>query len=255
MGAGADGRRRKAKRGLWSSILEYALTFAVALVVAVLIKTFLVQPFFIPSASMRPTLMEQDKILVSKLHPGVLDLQRGDVIVFEDPGTWVGSDPSAPLSKRDQVSKALSFVGLAPDPSQHHLVKRLIGVGGDHIVCKERGGAMTVNDQVLNEPYIATGNGACQTTFDVTVPKGKLWVMGDNRFNSADSADHYARGESGFVDESLVTGKAVLRFMPFDRFGTLDNGDETFKKLNSASAARDAGDLTPTTLPEFVAAA
>ncbi|SHW92100.1 signal peptidase I [Mycobacteroides abscessus subsp. abscessus] len=233
----AAGSARERRGGALATVLDWTITIVVALVVAVLIKTFLVQPFFIPSASMHPTLMEDDKILVSKLHPGVLDLHRGDVIVFQDPGHWVGGNSDRPLTTGQQVSKALSYVGLAPDPTENHLVKRLIGTGGDRIVCKERGGAMTVNGIELNETYIVPGNGACQVSFDVTVPEGKLWVMGDNRFNSADSSEHYARGEDPFVDESKVTGKAVLLFLPFDRWSTLKDGEKVFEKVNSAESS------------------
>lgn len=226
---------RKGKGKVLPTIAEYALTLIVALLVAVLIKTFLVQPFFIPSASMRPTLMEDDKILVSKLHPGVLDLHRGDIIVFEDPGNWVGAAAKQNAAQQQTIPALLSHIGLTPDPSQSHLVKRLIGVGGDHIVCPERGAKMIVNGVELNEEYIAPESGACQVAFDVTVPKGKLWVMGDNRFNSADSADHYARGESGFVDESRVTGKAILLYLPFDRWSTLDSGSRAFNDVENAA--------------------
>lgn len=228
------GTRRKKDRGLWGTVVEYGFTVLVALVVAVLIKTFLVQPFFIPSASMRPTLIEQDKIMVSKLHPGVFDVERGDVVVFEDPANWVGSDPNAPMSTRQQAAKVLSYVGLAPDPSENHLVKRLIGKPGDHLVCEKENGPMKVNGVELSEPYISPESGACARTFDVTVPKGKLWVMGDNRSHSADSSAHNGDGKSGFVDQRLVTGKAFVIFMPFDRWGGLDDGKKAFATVPDA---------------------
>lgn len=223
--------KRRKREGVWGTIVEYGMTIIVALVVAVLIKTFLVQPFFIPSASMRPTLVEQDKILVSKLHPGVFDIERGDVIVFEDPDNWVGTDPTAPLSARQQLAKVLSYVGLAPDPSENHLVKRLIGKGGDHVVCKEENGPLTVNGVQISEPYISPESGACIQAFDVTVPPGKLWVMGDNRSHSADSAFHYLAGQNGFVDESLVTGKAFVIFLPFNHWSGLSEGEKAFANV------------------------
>ena len=249
------GRIRRRRSGVLASVLDWTITIVVALLVAVLIKTFLVQPFFIPSASMHPTLLEEDKILVSKLHPGVLDLHRGDIIVFQDPGDWVGGNADRPLTAGQQISKALSYVGLAPDPTENHLVKRLIGVGGDHIVCKERGGAMTINGVELDETYIVPGNGACQVSFDVKVPQGKLWVMGDNRFNSADSSEHYARGEDPFVDESEVTGKAILLFLPLDHWSTLNGGEKVFEKVNNAEKAASARAVRPGALPQHVLAA
>lgn len=242
---------RRPRRGIGKTILEYALTIVIALVVAVLIKTFLVQPFFIPSASMRPTLVENDKILVSKLHPGILDIERGDIIVFEDPDNWVGADPNAQLTPRQQFARVLSYVGLAPDPSENHLVKRLIGKPGDRVTCTVRGGPMSVNGVELDEPYINPDSGACQTTFDVRVPAGKLWVMGDNRFSSADSAFHYSQGGNPYVDQQLVTGRAVVIFLPVDRWRILDDGRATFSDVPAASASA----LRPDSLPAFAAAA
>lgn len=222
---GADRGRRRPRMPLW---LDTLVTMIVALVIAVLVKTFLIQPFYIPSASMNPTLLEDDKILVSKLSPGVFDLQRGDVIVFEDPDDWIPGDATENPTPRVRVMMLLSMVGLAPDPSQDHLVKRLIGVSGDHIVCEDKGEALEVNGVTLEEPYINPGTAACQNAFDVTVPDGKVWVMGDNRYASADSAWHDYRGESGFVDESDITGRAEVIFWPASSWHRLDDGRESF---------------------------
>ena len=228
----AAGPERGSRRGhrrqrmpLW---LDTAVTMAVALVIAVLVKTFLIQPFYIPSASMNPTLLEDDKILVSKLSPGVFDLERGDVIVFEDPGDWIPGDATENPTPRVRVMMVLSMVGLAPDPSQDHLVKRLIGLPGDHVVCAEEGGSLEVNGTTLEEPYINQETPACQGAFDVTVPDGKVWVMGDNRYASADSAWHEIQGEGGFVDESDITGRAEVIFWPAGRWSGLGDGSATF---------------------------
>jgi len=222
----ATGRgHRRQRMPLW---LDTLVTMAVALVIAVLVKTFLIQPFYIPSASMNPTLLEDDKILVSKLSPGVFDLQRGDVIVFEDPDDWIPGDATENPTARVRVMMLLSMVGLAPDPSQDHLVKRLVGVPGDHVVCESEGATLEVNGVALEEPYINPETPACQAAFDVTVPDGKVWVMGDNRFASADSAWHETRGEGGFVDESDITGRAELIFWPASNWNRLDDGREAF---------------------------
>ncbi|MCS6712323.1 signal peptidase I [Brachybacterium sp. EF45031] len=228
----ASGRRadRSARRG---SVLEYLLTMVVALLIAVLVKTFLVQPFYIPSASMHPTLLENDKILVSKLSPGVFDLERGDVVVFEDPGDWVGA-PMPPDSTRYRAQKVLSFVGLVPDPSQSFLVKRLAGLPGDRVTCTETGGDVSVNGTPVTEPYIAPGTGACQTTFDVTVPQDSVWVLGDNRFQSGDSAWHQAQNGNGFVPLEDVTGRAVVVFWPLTRWETLGEGRDAFADVPAA---------------------
>lgn len=210
---------------LW---LDTLVTMAVALVIAVLVKTFLIQPFYIPSASMNPTLVENDKILVSKLTPGVFDLHRGDVIVFEDPDDWIGGETTTESTPRMRLMAVLSTVGLAPDPAQDHLVKRLIGLPGDHVVCPERGASLEVNGVELDEPYINQATAACQVAFDVTVPEGNVWVMGDNRFASADSAYHEDQGESAFVPEDDITGKAQVIFWPIGRWDGLGDGQDTF---------------------------
>src|SRR5699024_2644423 len=141
----------------------------------------------IPSASMNPTLLENDKILVPKLSPGVFDLQRGDVIVFEDPDDWIPRDATEDPTVRVRVMMLLSLVGLAPDPSQDAPRKRVSGASGGHVVCESRGAALDVNGVPLDEPYINPGAPGCPAGFDVTVPEGKVCVMGDNRYASADS--------------------------------------------------------------------
>lgn len=220
----AHGRRRQ-RLPLW---LDTLVTMVVALMIAVLVKTFLFQPFYIPSASMNPTLLQDDKILVSKLSPGVFDLHRGDVIVFEDPDDWIPGDATENPTPRVRVMMLLSLVGLAPDPSQDHLVKRLIGVSGDHVVCESRGADLEVNGVTLDEPYINPETPACQDAFDVTVPEGKVWVMGDNRYASADSAWHEVNGENGFVDESDITGRAEVIFWPASNWARLADGRDAF---------------------------
>lgn len=225
-------RPRRQRMPLW---LDTVVTMVVALLIAVLVKTFLIQPFYIPSASMNPTLLQDDKILVSKLSPGVFDLHRGDVIVFEDPDDWIPGDATEDPTPRVRLMMVLSLVGLAPDPSQDHLVKRLIGVGGDHVVCESEGAALEVNGVELEEPYINPGTSACQTAFDVTVPEGKVWVMGDNRYSSADSAWHETQGEGGFVDESDITGRAEVIFWPIGNWDRLDDGREAFADVPDQS--------------------
>ena len=223
----SEGRthRRRQRMPLW---LDTLVTMVVALVIAVLVKTFLIQPFYIPSASMNPTLLEDDKIIVSKLSPGVFDLERGDVIVFEDPADWIPGDATENPTPRVRVMMALSLIGLAPDPSQDHLVKRLIGLPGDHVVCEEEGAALQVNGTTLDEPYINPETPACQAAFDVTVPDDKVWVMGDNRYASADSAWHEVNGDGGFVDESDITGRAEVVFWPASRWTGLGDGSDAF---------------------------
>lgn len=230
--AHAAGRRRRRRGGGW---LDYVVTLLVALLIAILVKTFLVQPFFIPSTSMVPTLETDDKILVSKLTPGVFDLHRGDVVVFQDPGSWIPDEPGRADGTRYKVTKALSYIGLAPDPAEDHLVKRLIGLPGDHVVCTEKGGQLQVNGTAVDESYINPDTPACQDAFDVTVPAGSVWVMGDNRYASADSAYHYGRGEDAFVPESDITGKAFVVMWPVSHWNVLDEGEDAFASVPDPS--------------------
>ncbi|PWH06721.1 signal peptidase I [Brachybacterium endophyticum] len=233
--AGASGARTHAKRrGYRGSWLDYVVTMLVALIIAVLVKTFLIQPFFIPSDSMNPTLVQDDKILVSKLTPGVFDLHRGDVVVFEDTQNWMQSETGMTQTPRYRLLTVLSWVGLAPDPSQDHLVKRVIGEPGDRVQC-ERGGSVSVNGKTIDEPYINPETPACQWDFDVTVPQDKLWVMGDNRFDSADSAYHYSQGEEPFVDQDDVTGRAVAIFWPASHWTGLGDGRDAFDAVPANS--------------------
>ena len=228
-----SGRRRRQPR---SAFLEYAATLVVAVLIAVLIKTFLLQPFFIPSASMSPTLAVDDKILVSKLHPGVLDIERGDVVVFEDPHDWIPGSALDNPGPRVRLAQVLSLIGLAPDPAQDHLVKRVVGLPGDHVVCPEPGAQLEVNGVTIDEPYINPETPACHTAFDVRVPDDNLWVLGDNRFASADSSVHnQTDGRSGFVPMDAVTGRAVVIFWPASNWGGLGEGRDAFAGVPDAA--------------------
>ena len=219
---------RRPRMPLW---LDTVITMAVALLIAVLVKTFLIQPFYIPSASMNPTLLNDDKILVSKLTPGVFDLHRGDVIVFEDPDDWIPGDATENPTPRVRLMMVLSLVGLAPDPSQDHLVKRLIGMSGDRVVCESQGAELEVNGVAVEEDHINQATSPCQVAFDVTVPDGHVWVMGDNRHASADSAWHHAHDGDGFVPTSNITGKAEVIFWPAGRWSGLGEGREAFESV------------------------
>ena len=164
---------------------EVLVVLSMALLLSLLIKTFLVQAFFIPSTSMENTLLVGDRVLVSKLTPGVFQLHRGDVVVFKDPGGWLTSEESAPAEQAGGVGgtlrNALSFVGLLPQDAGEHLIKRVIGMGGDHVQCCDAQGRVQVNGVAVDEtPYLVPGAAPSDKQFDVTVPYGYLWVMGDN---------------------------------------------------------------------------
>jgi signal peptidase I len=207
---------------------EIAVILVAALVLSLLVKTFLAQAFFIPSGSMEQTLLVGDRVLVSKLTPKVFELHRGDVVVFSDPGGWLADEgiPAGDASGAGAVVRnAVAFVGLLPQDADQHLIKRVIGLPGDDVACCDAGGHLTVNGVAVDEtPYLDPGESAqdspCGRTFDVTVPSGSLWVMGDNRAVSADSRCH-RDVNNGMVPVRDVVGKAFAVVWPFDRVGGL----------------------------------
>ncbi len=213
------------------AIREIVVVVVVAMLLSLLLKTFLVQPFWIPSASMEPTLVPGDRVVVSKLTPGAFDLHRGDVVVFEDPNHWLGPAPA--VAHPGSVRKALEFVGLYP-AGDNHLIKRIIGMPGDRVKCCDKGGRLTINGQPIAESYIAAGAKPSDMKFDVTVPKGNVWVMGDNRGDSSDSRFHDdGTGKTGSVPIADITGKADAVLWPLDRITWLSNHSATFAKVPS----------------------
>ena len=204
-----------------------------ALVVSFLIKTFLIRSFFIPTDSMELTLQRDDRIIVSQLTPGLVEVNRGDVIVFVDPGGWLsvqtGVSENDPLSV---VFNAISlFVGLSSPNDNEHLVKRVVGIPGDLVECCDELGALSINGVPLTEPYVVLPEGVNKVSssdFSVVVPEDALWVLGDNRYNSADSRRNTDKPGGGFVPLSNVVGRAIVISWPLDRWQVLDNYPETF---------------------------
>ncbi len=207
---------------------ESILLVITAMVMAVIVKTFFLQAFYIPSESMEPTMLVNDKILVQKVSYWSGDVKRGDIVVFDDPGGWLGPDDSRQAS--NPVQRALETVGLYPTGG--HLIKRVIGVGGDRIVCCTEQGKMTVDGKILDEPYLLDQQApASDQAFSVVVPKDHLWVMGDNRGNSADSRSHLGDPGGGFIADNEVVGKAWLRVWPWSRAGIIHK-PSTFEAVN-----------------------
>ena len=203
-------------RNKGSLLKELPVLVVVALVVSLLIKTFLVQFFYIPSGSMENTLQVKDRVAVNKIPFLSKTINRGDVVVFRDPDNWLPQITDYGTNKYVAKAKgALVAVGVLPNPAKQYLVKRVVGVAGDHIVCCTKSGNLTINDVEVTEPYIFDGNKPSDMTFDVTVPKGKLWVMGDHRAASADSRYHQEDINKGFVRLSRVTGRVVAVIWPF----------------------------------------
>ncbi|PPF22995.1 MULTISPECIES: signal peptidase I, partial [unclassified Rathayibacter] len=177
---------QRRRHGALLFLRDVVVIVLVAVLVSSLVKTFLVRSFYIPSSSMNNTLVQDDRIIVNELVPDVVPLSRGDVIVFKDPGGWLQPVPQAEdTSIAGLFENTLQAVGLAPEETNDHLIKRLIGLPGDHVVCCTPLGQMTVNGQPLDEAsYIKDGENAPAASsipFDVTVPADGLWVMGDNR--------------------------------------------------------------------------
>lgn len=225
----APARRRR----LWLLVRDILVILVIALVVSFLVKTFLVRSFYIPSGSMEQTLQQDDRILVDELTPRFGGYDRGDIVVFRDPGGWLPVMPEpdrAPLV--EAVDWALSVVGLSAPDSKDHLIKRIIGVPGDHVVCCNAVGQITVNDVPIDEsPYLNLADGQSVPTevpFDVVVPDGSLWVLGDNRDHSRDSRYNRDQPSQGFVPLDNVVGRAFLITWPFDRFGPLDFHHDVF---------------------------
>jgi signal peptidase I len=215
-----------------SWLRETTIIVVSALVLSMLIKTFLVQSFYIPSESMEDTLEVGDRVLVTKLAPGPLDVHRGDIVVFKDPGGWLPA-PTGP--ERTGLSKvavdALTFVGLLPQDSGEHLIKRVIGLPGDTVECCDAQGRVSVNGVPIDEPYLAPGAEPSEMEFSVVVPEDSLWVMGDNRQNSQDS--RYKQGDpgGGSIPMGNVVGVAFLTLWPLDRATVLRNPGDTFAEV------------------------
>ena len=199
-----------------SLLRELPILVVVALVVSLFIKTFAVQFFYIPSGSMENTLQIKDRVAVNKVPFISKNISRGDVVVFRDPDNWLPEIVDYDTNKYVAKAKsALVAVGVLPNPAKQYLVKRVVGVAGDHIVCCTKGGNLTINDVEVTEPYIFAGNKPSEMKFDVTVPEGKIWVMGDHRGASADSRYHQEDINKGFVPLSRVTGRVVAVIWPF----------------------------------------
>ncbi|MGW7447245.1 signal peptidase I [Kitasatospora sp. NPDC054795] len=219
------GARKAAGRRKRSLVREVPLIVLVALLVALVMKTFLIQVFVIPSGSMEQTIQIGDRVLVDKLTPWFgSEPQRGDIVVFKDPGGWLERDrkPSDDGPVLGGAKQVLTFVGLLPSDNEQDLIKRVIGVGGDTVECCDAQGRLSVNGRPVEESYLAPGNPPSRQTFKVQVPQGRLWVMGDHRDVSADSRFHMGNPGQGTVPLSDVVGRAFVIAWPLDRFHQLD---------------------------------
>lgn len=226
--AGTQSGTRRRKRSLRR---EVPVLILVALVIALLVKTFVVQAFYIPSSSMEDTLLVGDKVLVNKLVYHFRKIEPGDIVVFDGAGSWDAVPPPAQPSSDpvvrvyDATLKPLvhSIAGLfGTAPGQTDYIKRVIGVPGDHVACCNAQGLVTVNGVALHEKsYLYPGNAPSDIHFHSTVPTGRLWVMGDHRFVSDDSRLHTADPGAGTIPENKVIGRAFLIVWPPSRWRVL----------------------------------
>jgi signal peptidase I len=207
---------------LLAGIKELVIVIVLAMALSFVVKTWLFQAFYIPSGSMENTLVKDDRVIVSKLTPGPFELKRGDVVVFEDPGTptpWLGSLGDTHSTVGGPFHDALVFVGLLPEDSENHLIKRVIGLPGD-----------------------------------ITVPQGRIWVMGDHRSDSSDSRWHDdGTGATGSVPIDKVVGRALFIVWPIEHVTWLGVPERTFGQVpapaSTAPARKGAVNPAPTGTP------
>jgi signal peptidase I len=229
---------------------ELVIIVVGALIVCSLLRFFVGQMFAIPTPSMESTLLVGDKVVVQK----ITDFQRGDIVVFTDPGGWLRNQQS---QERGPVGKAFEFVGVLPDTGSGHLIKRVIGMPGDEVICCDKQDRITVNGQALDETSHLYRDAAGQqvvsaVTFEVVVPTDRLFVMGDHRDESADSRCHLSdisagtrKGETAFVPVQSVVGPAVAVALPFNRASRLHR-PEAFATVPAATrTAPDQASIEP----------
>ena len=229
-GGGSDRRSgKRAERKNGSLLRELPVLLLIAFVLALIVKSFFVQAFFIPSGSMEQTLhgcagCTGDRVLVNKVPYWFGEPEAGDIVVFKGPDTW---SPEVTVAQPSNwATGALLWlgrtVGVAP-PSEDDFVKRVIAVGGQTVQCCDPEGRVTVDGQPLDEPYIFENTPIESRAFGpVTVPEGRLWVMGDHRSNSADSRVHQDQKYGGTVSEDEVVGRAKWIAWPLGHWTSLD---------------------------------
>lgn len=205
--SGNPTERERPQRPGWRFVRDLAIIVVVALLASFLVKAYLVRAFSIPSGSMERTLLVGDRILVNELVPGVVPLRRGDVVVFRDPGGWLRADQG------------------------DDLVKRVVGLPGDTVSCCDDRGRLSVNGHAVDEPYVVRAPGSDRVAaedFSVRVPAGRIWVMGDNRYDSADSRVH------GTVPSDDVVGRAFVVTWPVDHWSVLGRYADEWDRVPDA---------------------
>jgi signal peptidase I len=230
--------RDKRRSSFWR---ELPILVVIALVLAFLLKTFLIQAFFIPSGSMENTLQVGDRVMVNKLAYTLGDIQRGDIIVFNGVDSWDPeievADTGNPISRAARsVAGVFGFAGA----NEKDYIKRVIGLPGDRVKCCDKDGRLTVNGVPIDEPYLFKGNKPSNDPFDIRVPDGRLWVMGDHRAASSDSRAHIGDPGGGAIPVDSVVGRAFVIIWPFTDTGFLTRPDTIDNEAIDAAQSDDA---------------
>lgn len=212
-----SGEDSRLANGILAWLKETSFILITAITLSVLLRTFIFQAFFVPSESMVATLMKDDRIIASKLSYRFGEIQRGDVVVFSDPGNWL-PDPRPETGVKANLTKLFTWIGILPANSGSDLVKRVIGLPGDNVVCCTNKHIVVNGYELKDESY--TRGLSDQIKFDITVPEGRLFVMGDNRQQSSDSRFHL-ESQNGTIPIKNVVGQVVSVVWPLDRFGTM----------------------------------
>lgn len=210
-----DQTKRQPRKQGWRFVL---LALALAVAISGLVRSLWIDVYFIPSESMEPLLGTGDRILVSRTAFNAEPVRRGDVVVFDGRGTYspLNSGKGPLIEAASAVGHWLGLVG-----SETTYVKRIIGMPGDHVVCCDAQGKLSVNGQILEEEYLYPGDAPSQQRFNVTVPAGRLWLMGDHRSRSADSRNLLGAPGGGMVPMERVIGRPVQIIWPLDRFAAV----------------------------------
>jgi signal peptidase I len=240
-----DAGESKRRSSFWR---ELPILLVIALGLALILKTFFVQAFYIPSGSMEDTLQVGDRVMVNKLAYKIGDIQRGDIVVFNGVDSWAPevqvAEPSNPISRA--VSDVAGIFGFGT-PSEKDYIKRVIGLPGDHVQCCDKQGRVTVNGIPLDEPYLFPGNDPSDSEFDITVPQDRIWVMGDHRAESSDSRAHATDPGGGSIPIDSVIGRAFVIIWPVTDMGLLSRPDTIDN--DAIDAARDTDTQSQSSTP------